>query len=255
LATFVRHEPCPACGSRDNLARYSDGSAWCFGCHHTERSADSGFVVGTNPALSEIKEQNVQLSDDLCFDYPGHVVSWLAKYGISVGEAIKHDWKYSPYYDQLVFIFNDGEGNVAVTQARNFNPERAKKRKYYNSGSPADVLPIFHSSPTGHQRKLVVVEDAVSAARIARSGSHQEGASWDAMPCLGSYLPARKIMALKVLNYETLVVWLDADKLKEAREIATMAKWIGLSSRVVYTELDPKEYSDVEITKQLSFPP
>ena len=33
---FVRHEPCPSCGSRDNLARYSDGHAYCFGCDHYE---------------------------------------------------------------------------------------------------------------------------------------------------------------------------------------------------------------------------
>ena len=28
---FVGKEPCPGCGSRDNLARYSDGHAYCFG--------------------------------------------------------------------------------------------------------------------------------------------------------------------------------------------------------------------------------
>ena len=88
-----------------------------------------------------------------------------------------------------------------------------------------------------------MVEDAVSAAKIARQS--------DAMPCLGSYLPARKIMALKALNYEHLLVWLDADKLKEAREIEDMAKWVGLSARTIYTALDPKEYSDNEIKEYL----
>lgn len=34
---FVRHEPCPSCGSRDNLARYSSGTAHCFGCGYYER--------------------------------------------------------------------------------------------------------------------------------------------------------------------------------------------------------------------------
>lgn len=31
---FLYYEPCPQCGSRDNLARYSDGHGWCFGCGH-----------------------------------------------------------------------------------------------------------------------------------------------------------------------------------------------------------------------------
>jgi hypothetical protein len=39
MAEFVRHEPCPSCGSRNNLARYSDNSAYCFteGCKHYEK--------------------------------------------------------------------------------------------------------------------------------------------------------------------------------------------------------------------------
>ena len=33
----LNHEPCPACGSRDNLGRYSDGHGFCFGCGHYEK--------------------------------------------------------------------------------------------------------------------------------------------------------------------------------------------------------------------------
>ena len=43
---FVRHEPCPSCNSRDNLARYSDGHAYCFGCEYRE------------PAVGEVNEFN-----------------------------------------------------------------------------------------------------------------------------------------------------------------------------------------------------
>ena len=33
---FLHKEACPKCGSRDNLARYSDGHGYCFGCEHWE---------------------------------------------------------------------------------------------------------------------------------------------------------------------------------------------------------------------------
>ena len=35
---FIGHEPCPKCGSKDNLARYSDGHGYCFstGCEYWE---------------------------------------------------------------------------------------------------------------------------------------------------------------------------------------------------------------------------
>jgi hypothetical protein len=234
MARFLHHEPCPRCGSRDNRAVYDDGGSFCFGCHAVFRASDSKYIHA-NENHSQLKEEYVSLQPDLCFDYPGHVVSWLARYGISVGEAIKHGWKYSPYWDQLVFIFNDEEGNPACVQARNFR--KGAKTKYYNQGSPGAVLPIFSS--LGSSELLVIVEDAVSAARIA--------AVTAAMPCLGSYLPSHKLMALKRLKFNRLIVWLDSDKLKESREIAQRAKWLGFDTKVVYTELDPKEYSDEEI--------
>lgn len=62
---LIRKEPCPACGSRDNLARYSDGHAYCFtpGCEHYEpgegqegtakpsRKTPSDLLQGTYTAL------------------------------------------------------------------------------------------------------------------------------------------------------------------------------------------------------------
>jgi hypothetical protein len=250
MAKFLYNGPCERCGSRDNKAHYSDGSTWCWGCHDLSRASDSKSIHG-NENHSQLKEEYVSLQPDLCFDYPGHVVSWLARYGIAVGDAIKHGWKYSPYWDQLVFIFNDEEGNPACVQARNFR--KGAKTKYYNQGSPSGVLPIFYPSTTSstiretdatHQRVVVIVEDTVSAARIAAVAA--------AMPCLGSYLPSHKLMALKRLKFTRLITWLDSDKLKESREIAQRAKWLGFDTKAVYTELDPKEYSDEEIMRTIS---
>ena len=36
MSTFITHEPCPSCGSQDNLSRYDDGHAYCFGCQYRE---------------------------------------------------------------------------------------------------------------------------------------------------------------------------------------------------------------------------
>ena len=41
---FVQHEPCPNCKSRDNLARYSDNSAYCFGCEYSEQSKEGKII-------------------------------------------------------------------------------------------------------------------------------------------------------------------------------------------------------------------
>jgi hypothetical protein len=230
MGVFVKHEPCPKCGSRDNLGRYADGSAWCFGCGHIEGR--------DRIAIRKEKEYvDIQLDDDLCSDFPGHVVGWLARYDVSIQEALKHGWQYAPKRDQLVFIFRDDQGTPILTQARNF--WSGAKVKYFTQGPVADVLPIFRTNKLrSEDRTLVVVEDVVSAAKIARQS--------DAMPCLGSHLPRQKLTRLKPF-YDVLYVWLDADKLNEARDIAQQAKWLGFDTRVVYTPLDPKEYSDGEI--------
>ena len=38
MSEFLRHEACPNCKSRDNLARYDDGHAFCFGCDYYEHT-------------------------------------------------------------------------------------------------------------------------------------------------------------------------------------------------------------------------
>lgn len=238
MAKFLSHTSCPRCGSKDNLGIYDDGSAWCFGCHFYQASHHV-------PSFHAEKEEGeIKLPEDISITFPQHVVEWLAEYDIKIEEARKWGWLYSPYWDQLVFPFYGEETELCMWQGRNF---REGARKYYNQGTPADLLPIFRGPPAlggcdERCRQLVVVEDAVSAAKIARQS--------DAMPCLGSHLPARKIMRLKPF-YEFLVVWLDADKLKEARHIAELAKWIGFRTKVVHTPLDPKEYNDTQIKEYL----
>ena len=42
-SSYTHKEPCPACGSRDNLGRYDDGHGYCFGCGYWEPG--NGVVV------------------------------------------------------------------------------------------------------------------------------------------------------------------------------------------------------------------
>jgi ribosomal protein S27AE len=244
MANFVKHEPCPNCGSKDNLARYDDGSAWCFGgCGYREKA---NRIPVSNAAWLEREENGLQLDEDLGFDYPRHVVEWLGKYGIAPEEGIKHGWKYGAKRDQLVFIFRDEAGVPQVTQARNF--WSGAKSKYYNQGSPESLLPIFRiGDSTRHvPRSLVVVEDAVSAAKVARQ--------CDAMPCLGSHLSNSKLARVRALGYQQMVLWLDHDKWKEATIMSDRAKLLGFTTKVVYTEKDPKEHTDEQIANYVGLP-
>lgn len=239
--SLVRHEPCPKCRAKgedkkgNNLARYSDGSAWCFAGHKLVERANRIPVIDDKWLQKEKDGFNFD-GTLLSTDYPLHIVEWLDKYGITVPEALKHGWKYNKKYDQLVFIFKDQYGNVSCTQARNF--AGAAKRKYFNEGDANSTLPIFQCG-TERTNSVVITEDVVSSAKVGRQV--------DAMPCLGSYLSKQKLNALRLLGYKHIIFWLDADKLAESMKMSDQAKWLGFTTQVVHTPLDPKEYSDEEI--------
>jgi hypothetical protein len=176
---------------------------------------------------------------------PGSIVKYLGKYGVQVAEAVRQGLVWCAGTEQLIYPYYsttpDGRKYLACYQARNFNKSRQEKAKYFNKGSTRNVIPVIKCL-TATVKRLVITEDALSAIRIARQ--------CDAMPALGTNVPVSKLMAL-VRSYEHITIWLDSDKWREAREIADNVKWLGLSADTVYSELDPKTYSDEQITEYL----
>lgn len=100
-STFVRHESCPSCGSRNNLARYSDGHAYCFtgGCSHYEAATDGQIVPMEAPRPQRSLERMGAIAA-----IPDRRISQRTteKYGVTVeysteGAISKHHY---PYYDR-----------------------------------------------------------------------------------------------------------------------------------------------------------
>lgn len=59
---FLGHEPCPACGSKDNLGRYADGHGYCFGCGHYEKG-EHGEQYDRPPARDSISDKLLPLGE------------------------------------------------------------------------------------------------------------------------------------------------------------------------------------------------
>ena len=238
--SFLKHSSCPSCGSKDNLANYSDGSKWCFGCHYYERGDVSPFIKEREDG--EIEEHDdrrrmVELYERGTEELAPRAVVWLSSFGVDVVRATREGFRWSVYWEQLLIPLFDSNGHLCCIQAKNFNPERAKKAKYYNTGDKSLSCTTFGTGNT-----LVLCEDVVSSLRI--------GATTASMPLLGTSIAKERLTALRS-RYTNLLVWLDADKWKEATAIAQQAKLIGFTARAVFTELDPKEYTDEEIKQWL----
>ena len=97
---FIQHEPCPKCGSKDNLARYSDGHAHCFTAECGYYEKGNGNVV----SLERFKQTRSLDMTGVVAAIPDRRISQniASKYGVTVefgteGQIVKHHY---PYYDK-----------------------------------------------------------------------------------------------------------------------------------------------------------
>jgi twinkle protein len=140
-SVFLRKEPCPACGSRDNLGRYSDGHGHCFGCGHYEPGTDQHpqrqerrvaskdlLPIGDFTALTKRK-----LTEDTCKHWgyftsthsgkPVQVATYRDAAGNPVAQKVRYpdktfsvrgDLKSAGLYGQ--WLWRDGGKKVVVTE-------------------------------------------------------------------------------------------------------------------------------------------
>lgn len=104
---FVKHEPCPECGSSDNLARYSDGHGFCFGCNHYEKGEGDGNTDGVPPPR--------RFEGFVAGEYRD-----LTKRGINEKTCRKFGYMVGTFNGQTVHIapFHDKEGVIVAQHIR-----------------------------------------------------------------------------------------------------------------------------------------
>jgi len=142
-STLLAYEPCPNCGSRDNLARYSDGHGFCFGCGYFEASSNqivfekvpmtSNTINGLIPHGQPQALQKRRLSETTCAkwgytisEYKGQKVQ-IANYRDITGKIIAQklrfpskefkflgDTKQAGLYGQ--HLWRDGGKRVTITE-------------------------------------------------------------------------------------------------------------------------------------------
>lgn len=100
-STFVQHEPCPECGSSDNLARYTDGHGFCFGCNHYEHG-EGNESVGRS-------DQPKRRADLISGEYQplkkrGIDEKTCRKFGYQVGLFNGSPVHIAPFHDEKGFI-------------------------------------------------------------------------------------------------------------------------------------------------------
>ena len=102
---FSHHDTCPSCNSRDNLAVYDDGHAYCFGCKYYKNKEGATKVTEANTiavknlargTASALPARHISLETTTKFNYhkgtfngkPVHIANYIKK-GTVVGQKLR----------------------------------------------------------------------------------------------------------------------------------------------------------------------
>lgn len=234
--TYVRHEPCPSCGSRDNLAVYTDHE-FCFGCGHLE------FYNYHNRRIQDVKESNekiVSLPEDIVTTIPAIADSWIKKYDLTLRELYDNRVVWSEYRQLLIFPYFDEKNHLWGWQGRYFGKD-PRHPKWTGKGNFKERIKVY-SPLTGFVKDgiILIEEDIVSVIKTSRL--------YNSTCLFGSFVDLNKYCNIyKLYKPKAFYIWLDADKRKEAHLYSIALNKLGIPCSVIYTEKDPKEYKNEEV--------
>lgn len=196
-SSLVRKEPCPACGSRDNLARYSDGHAYCFsqGCGHYER----GDGQAPGPASRHEKRMDLIRGSVEPIANRGLTDKACAHFNYQVGEWNGRKVHIAPYHD---------ESGRLVAQKIRWKADG--KKQFTFLGSPREAT-LFGQHLCRSGGKMVVVTEG----EIDAVATRQALGDWPVVSLPNGAGGARRDLAKQIAWLETfqkIVLLFDMDE-------------------------------------------
>lgn len=142
-SVFVRHEPCPNCGSSDALARYSDGHGHCFSCSHYEHSDGTSIHVHKPQRL---------------MDFSGDIIPLKGR-SILEDTCKRFNVRYDHETKTLKFPYYNSSGQLIAYKSR--DPDKNFKW----SGKNEDHM-LFGQQLFGGGKTIVITEGEIDAMSV-----------------------------------------------------------------------------------------
>ena len=197
-STFVQHESCPSCHSKDNLARYSDGHAVCFsgGCSHYERGDGTVTKIHTRPARSLEMTGVVAAIPDRRINQ-----DTAQRYGVTVeygtdGTISKHHY---PYHDK-------DTGNATGTKVR-----IVENKSFYATGGFDNAGLFGQQAFKGGGKYITVTEGEADAMAV----NEMFDGKWPAVSIRSGAAGAAKDIKANLEwleSFDNVVICFDNDK-------------------------------------------
>jgi len=188
---FIRHEPCPECKSKDNLGRYSDGHAWCFGCNYRE------------PAVTEPEFVNSSMASDMITgEYKD-----LTKRKITSETCKFFNYQVGQYNGEVVQIANYyNEKYQVVAQHIRF-----PNKKFIWLGDLDEVCLFGQHKWKGNQKMITITEGEIDAMSVSQVQNNK----WPVVSVPSGAQSAKKYIKKNLEwleSFETVVLMFDNDE-------------------------------------------
>lgn len=227
---FLHKEPCPECGSKDNLARYSDGHAHCFGCEYFEPGDDDDETP---------KRKRQPMSEDLL---PKGKVAPIKPRKLSVETCRKYNYSVGKMKGEFVHIapYYDRDGDQIAQHVRTADKD------FPWIGDKSKKLKLFGQQ---HMRddayKVIITEgelDAMSVWEVISRGKNR----WAVVSIISGAKAAKQDIAANLPwleKAEEVILMFDMDDVGQeaARECARLFK----PGKVKIASLPLKDASDM----------
>ena len=191
-STFLYHEPCPSCGSKDNLGRYSDGHAHCFGCNYYEHG-DSGVSIARKPVNPNLTEYYEGTVDPLVAR--GITEETCGKFGVRVGSYRGKKVHLYPYYR---------DNQVVACKVRD-------KDKNFSFIGDTSSPTLFGQNLWSSGKKIVVTEGEIDCLTV----SQLQGNKWPTVSVPNGAQAARKSISKNLEffdGFDEVILMFDMDE-------------------------------------------
>jgi len=242
MSQCISHSQCPKCAAlgkdkhANNLGNYADNSVYCFSCGYYQSRTK---LQKTGEILSKPTKQ-ISIPNDSTSQFERKSLEYLQRYRISLEEQKQHLILWSPLWERIIFpIFSPIE--LLGWQGRYLGTDTTKP-KWFSQG---DLKSIKHLIGNKNSHIIILTEDIISAINIGRLGYLCSS------PIFGSVISIQQLQQYKLLNYQTIIIWLDKDKEKESLKFAYNARQLGIDCISIITDKDTKEYSEIELQEIL----
>jgi twinkle protein len=196
-SVLIGHEPCPKCGSRDNLARYSDGHAYCFsaGCDYRERGDGSRtYTPQTRSRMDLVFDAEIEAIPNR-----GLTRETAERFNYRVGTFAGSKAHFAPYYD---------DAGRMVAQKVRYKKDGEKEFAWLGDQHAAG---LFGQQLVRDGGKMIVITEG---ELDALSVSQAQGNKWPALSLPNGAKAARRDLAKHVQwleRYERIILLFDMD--------------------------------------------